>query len=522
MTSLGDLFIVTSCIAVCTATIPDWLVTKITTPTELEKIGPNRIRLTNGLIARDFITYPDFGTIDFYSFEKDQSLLRAINPEALINIDNVRYNVSGLVTDIPRAYLNRTALFQDLSVDPKAFHFSSYQTLKPQAPFPYRPRRGAPSDIVWPPAGLRLDVTFKAPPSAPPRHQQVTVTVHYEMYDGLPLLSKWVSIEGTPDIANQIRVFVSSVEYLSLNWQWSSEGYGWLDVENDLPHTKVLWDIESSQKAMPGSFQPVVNSTYPQFGLVSIGTGFESFRVHELVVGSSDPERMGLARRRKLRLLAPHTQENPIFFHMINTTSPVAVREVIDQMADVGFEMMIYSFWHHFDMESDDPVYIKSIADEIAYAHSKGIEVGGYDLIVWTRIVKKEWQAIGGDGACMASGWYDYLLGKVLSFIDKTGLSMVETDGPYPGYVCKSTNHSHHNGEEDSMYWQLRLQSDFYRILREREVYINQPDEYFYQGGNKAGQWYYIQSVVNGQYTSTYYRPNNMQVHVEYSWDYWY
>jgi hypothetical protein len=71
--------------------------------------------------------------------------------------------------------------------------------------------------------------------------------------------------------------------------------------------------------------------------------------------------------------------------------------------------------------------------------------------------------------------------------MDETGLSMVETDGPYPGYPCSSSNHSHHHGLDDSVYWQLKLQSIFYRILREREVYINQPDDYFYQGGSKTG-----------------------------------
>jgi len=116
-----------------------------------------------------------------------------------------------------------------------------------------------------------------------------------------------------------------------------------------------------------------------------------------------------------------------------------------------------------------------------------GIEVGGYDLIVWTRGVQASWMDKGGDGACLASGWYDYLLDRVLNFVNYTGLSMVETDGPYPGYACSSTNHSHHAGSSDSVYWQLELQSQFYKILREKEIYINQPDDYYYQGGNKAG-----------------------------------
>jgi hypothetical protein len=57
---------------------PDWLVTTVTTPTQLINMGPGRFRLTNGLISRDFINSPDFATIDFFSHEKKQSILRAI------------------------------------------------------------------------------------------------------------------------------------------------------------------------------------------------------------------------------------------------------------------------------------------------------------------------------------------------------------------------------------------------------------------------------------------------------------
>jgi len=45
------------------------------------------------------------------------------------------------------------------------------------------------------------------------------------------------------------------------------------------------------------------------------------------------------------------------------------------------------------------------IKSDIAYANSKGIEVGGYDIIALSRTVPEYWRAVGGEGACMASGW---------------------------------------------------------------------------------------------------------------------
>ena len=179
--------------------------------------------------------------------------------------------------------------------------------------------------------------------------------------------------------------------------------------------------------------------------------------------------------------MAPWVLENPIFFHMVNS-STVAVREVLDQMAEVGFEMMIYSFGSGFDLESEDPAYLDTVRETVDYARSRGIEVGGYDLIALTRKVRPNWMALNDEtngtwpSACFASGWYDELLNKTLHFLESTGLSMLETDGPYGGYSCSSTSHQHHSGQGDSVYQQDRLQGQFYRDLRNRGIYINQPD----------------------------------------------
>ena len=120
-----------------------------------------------------------------------------------------------------------------------------------------------------------------------------------------------------------------------------------------------------------------------------------------------------------MRTLAPWVLENPIFFHMTNS-STTAVKAVIDQMAEVGFEMMIYSFGSGFDMESSDLSYLNQIRDIVSYARSRAIEVGGYNLIALTRKVKEEWMAVNDQtngtrpSACLASGWYDELLNRWL------------------------------------------------------------------------------------------------------------
>jgi hypothetical protein len=66
----------------------------------------------------------------------------------------------------------------------------------------------------------------------------------------------------------------------------------------------------------------------------------------------------------------------------------------------------------------------------------------------------------------------------------------VQTDGPYGGDQCFSTTHDHHNDAGDSIYRQTQMQAQFYTAMRERNVFINQPDMYFYQGGSKAAMGY--------------------------------
>jgi hypothetical protein len=195
-----------------------------------------------------------------------------------------------------------------------------------------------------------------------------------------------------------------------------------------------------------------------------------------------------------IRLLAPQTQESPVFFHL-TSSEPAVFESAIEQMQVTGFDMVIFSFGSGFQLESDDPAYIAAVAKMVATAHKAGIEVGAYDLIGWTRDPGRGWMATtptggNGAGACWASGWRDFLGGQVETFMNATGLSMVETDGPYAGYSCSNTSHVHHHGAGDSVYRQVQGQADFYRRLRGRGAYINAPDMYFWAGANKQGIGY--------------------------------
>ena len=207
----------------------------------------------------------------------------------------------------------------------------------------------------------------------------------------------------------------------------------------------------------------------------------------------------GLFIRRAHRALAPWSTENPVMMHVRNSDSK-SFRNAVDQCAEVGFEMIIYTFGSGLNAESEDPAYLARIKADVDYAHSKSIEVGAYSLFSSRRIddandvinpqTGKPGGAIFGNAPCLGSVWGTNYLRKLTNFFVQTGLDLLEHDGPYPGDVCASTNHPGHRGLADSQWVNWRLSADLYIWCRERRIYLNQPDYYFFAGGNKTAMGY--------------------------------
>ena len=234
----------------------------------------NTLVLSNGLISRTFTVFPDFGTIDYQSLVMGKSMLRAITPEAYVTINGVQYAIGGLQANITHSYLNRSAL--NLSVNPNAFHFVSYKTTNPEAPFHWEPGlRHSPSDVNWPPKGLTLNVKFKSPNSSSTTNSP-TVFVHYEMYEAIPLLAKWISVHY--DTGPIILLDHVTVEYLATQKPYAPLSYSsvpspwshgpglagsWLYVETNQAHgTTVSWVADPLIGFSPGADEPLLNCSY--------------------------------------------------------------------------------------------------------------------------------------------------------------------------------------------------------------------------------------------------------------------
>jgi len=491
----------------------DWLMTPVTAKAAVHLI-PDRheVVLENGLIRRTFRIAPNAATVGFDNLMTGETVLRGVKPEAQLQFDGVHYDVGGLRGQPDYAYLLPQWL-EALTADPNGFQFVRMETGKTTERFPWkRPSRVA--DLPWPPPGVSLTLHF-APPTG--KLPGLKLAVHYELYDGLPLLAKWLTIEnsGTASVTlntltTEILAVVEAQSIVGQPERWElpnihiDSDYAFNGMEPREANKVVHWvpDAQYDTQVNYDRKTPNLLECRPPIGpdlTLLPGKSLDTYRVYELLYDSTDKERNGLALRRMYRTLAPWATENPILMH-IRQSNPAAVRLAIDQCADVGFEMAILSFGSGLDMENTDPAYLAGLKELADYAHSKGIRLGGYSLLASRSIspaqdvvVPLSVQPHGptfGSSPCLGSQWgLDYFR-KLTAFFEQTGMDVLEHDGSYPGDVCASTTHPGHKGLGDSQWTQWTQISDLYRWCRARDISLNVPDWYFLNGSTKSPMGY--------------------------------
>lgn len=511
----------------------DWLVSRVSSPPTFLQNQDGSWTLSNGLISRTFVTTPGFGTVDLSILGSSgiagssSSAIRAIDAEAYLSLDNITYALGSLTGSQSTfsGYTNRSeAGF--MSYNSSGWGLSSFSLSSPSTGgIPWTPgARGSPKTASWPPKGLTVTFWLSPPVGIKPSHAAVNVSIVYEIYQDAPLMSKWIVVNSASSAASGVVITGCVVESLRLLAPFGNypHGQNLLFARPDIIYGAEAFTLTDSSAANdPGANEPVLQIQYTSGPNVVLTGGnidlqrhplihtrvgednmaeFVSFRALELLQDSTEVERYSLGVRRITRLLAPWVLENPIFFH---STAPfIGFQNQIDQLAAVGFEMLIFSFGTPFDLETATPAFKAIVKSEVDYANSKGIEIGGYDLIVQDRghggyggDAGDQWACVNPDGslgenACFASGWYDKLTELVYDFANETGMSMFELDGPFGGGGCDSLNHSHHDGAGDAIFRNAQRQGMMFADLRARGIYINQPDNYFFQGGQRTGIGY--------------------------------
>ena len=493
-------------------------------------VAADSVTLENGLLRRVIRLRPDAATVALDNLSTGESLLRATKPEAHVRLDGLDFDIGGLQGQPDHAFL-LTEWLPLLREQPESFHYVGQRVGETRAPFAWKRARGS-EERPWPPPGVSLELDFRLGPRVPlapsglepsqvqarlARLRALTVTLRYELYSGIPLLGKQLLIHNAgsepvrlESFTSEILAVVEAESRVEGSERWrppkldviSDFAFGGMSPINSDKVVHWLPDPEYLTQVNYRRLSPVLLETRLPAGPdvdIAAGESFESFRVFELLHDSSERERMGLARRRMYRTLAPWVTENPLMMH-IRSAQPEAVRLALDQCAAVGFEMAILTFGSGFDIESEDPAYLDQLAGLADYAHEHGVQLGGYSLLASRRIsdeqdvVDRETGECGhaffGNSPCLGSSWGRDYFRKLYAFFERTGFDLLEHDGSYPGDFCASTQHPGHVGWADSQWRQWLVIRDFYRWCRQTGVFLNVPDFYVLNGSNKTGMGY--------------------------------
>lgn len=353
---------------------------------------------------------------------------------------------------------------------------------------------------------------------------QVTVSVHYELYDGIPCMSKWLTVRNGTDKMLTVNKFTSeilaAVEEASLvcpDFRMEERR----DVATRYPRPNIHVETDFALGAFTPEFAnahvvhwekdpkykeqvnyslitPCLLQIRPNYGPeqeVAPGAEFISCRAFIMPYDSYDRDRKTLSLARMYRTITPWVTENPLMQHVISANWDI-VKNAVDQCAEVGFEMLIMSFGSGFNthnVSQDNLDYSKKVSD---YAKAKGIEVGSYSLLSSANAGADNIVPPAGipmtHGQCpsLASPWGQNYFKTLHEFFTQSGFALFENDGSYPGDVDTKARPPFYKGEQDSRWVQWRIMSDFYKWCRSEGIYLNVPDQYYLNGVNKCGMGY--------------------------------
>lgn len=491
----------------------DWLLTPEKSRAGIYRTADGKsIVVANGMVARTLRIFPNLATTHLTNRMTGEGMLRAVSGEGFITIDGRTWSVGGLSGQPERAYL-KDEWIDSMETVPDSFLVEDFEIGKIGPTLEWARNRWAlnKEDAT----GCEIVFTLRGSGAL----EDVTVRVYFAVYDEIPVIRKRMEVVNGSAVPINVDSF--NLEYLAFAEPESPSGGdpdtfllpnihvesdynckgSFTEKETDITEKWVEDPAYTSQRNYLMQTRCILDVS-PALGpdqTVPAGESFSTFSVYEMPFDSFDRERKGLFTRRFYRAVAPWTTENPIFLHL-TSSDPETVRAAVDQCAETGYEMIIFSFGSGANAEDISEENISKFRELVDYARGKGIEMGCYSLLA-SRWISDEVDVINpetgrrggmtfGSSPCLCSDWgYDYFA-KIRTFFKRTGMRCFEHDGSYPGDVCASTSHTHHKGLADSQWNQFRKITELYHWMRAEGIYLNVPDFYFLNGSTKTSIGY--------------------------------
>ncbi|MGN1328583.1 MAG: hypothetical protein ACI4V4_02675, partial [Eubacterium sp.] len=391
----------------------NWVVYEENTPAQITEKSEKLI-LENGLVRRE-IELRGCKTSSFFNLQKEIELIDAPRGDFELWIDRKAYGAD-------------------------AFDFSEYRLVPCEERVPFKKSSTMTYDGTYPPPGKAVELCYIG------RELPLTVTVRYEIYDGMPVVMKRITVKNTADDTLTVDNIATDVMQITQNRDT-------LFVDSDYNSTTQFLGLELSKYAKNyARFHYDILEVAPLYRMnVKLARNEElsSICAFELLFASDYYEHRLIEVKEMYRRIAPWCTDNVLFFHLISNSSS-AIRKAVDQCNEIGLEMIIQSFGSGVNMESSNEHYLNRIKKAYDYGHKKGLRMGAYTLayVKNYRPVRGD-EALNHDGShicrCLACDWAEQYMKDVVRFIDKTGADAVEIDGPYGMLMCSGGKTHHHD-----------------------------------------------------------------------------
>lgn len=437
----------------------DWVIHSDFSPAVIcEKSG--KIVLENGLVRREIET-KGCQTVSFFNFQKGIELISSAHGDFQLTVNGKTY-------------------------DPKEFDFAEYRIVPCEERVPFKKSPTMTVQGEYPPKGKAVELFYAG------RTLDVSVTVRYEIYDGMPVIMKRLTVRNNSEAA-------VTVDNIAADVLCITENRDTLFVDSDYNSTTQFLGLELSKYAKNyARYRYEMLEIAPLYRMnvkLSAGEEVSSICAFELLFGTDYYEHRLIEVKSMYRRIAPWCTDNVLFFHLISNSSRT-IKKAVDQCKEIGLEMIIQSFGSGVNMESSNERYLSRIRSAYDYGHEKGLRMGAYTLAY-----VKNYRPVKGDEAlnhdashicrCLACDWAEQYMKNVIRFIDKTGADAVEIDGPYGMLMCSGGKTHRHDDFTDSQYKQWKASVvDWYKLLKQRGIYINAPDWHYLNGSNRSGVGY--------------------------------
>jgi len=306
----------------------DWLLNPIAYKAVIKPSASGKeITLNNGLVKRTFRLNPNLVCTDYTNLVNGQQLLRSVKPEARLTINGKNYNVGGLIGQKENAYL-LPEWIDNFRAGKNDFQFKRFEIKALMPRLNWKSKFWASNHQQ--PGGRQIDFYYQ---SSAPELAGLEVTVSYELYDGLPLIVKSLSINNKGDRSFKINRVVNEIlgmveeqsavvgtpsNMAKLQGIYFETNYAFNNaMRYDLSDQTTHWKADSTYTSQVNfDYQtPCLLEIYPDKapGIdLQSGEVFNSVRTNELLMDSYDRERRGLAIRTMYNTVAPWTTANPI------------------------------------------------------------------------------------------------------------------------------------------------------------------------------------------------------------------